>query len=66
VAAYTAREIGGRLEAGPETLEAGFFAWDDLPPLALPRDQLIIGRWQALRDGRADAGRRTEDERLEL
>jgi 8-oxo-dGTP diphosphatase len=52
VAAYTALETGGHLEAGPETLEVGFFAWDDLPPLAFPRDQLIIARWQTLRDGR--------------
>jgi 8-oxo-dGTP diphosphatase len=52
VAAYTALETGGHLEAGPETLEVGFFAWDDPPPLAFPRDQLIIARWQTLRDGR--------------
>jgi 8-oxo-dGTP diphosphatase len=65
VAAYTAREIGGYLEAGPEALEVGFFAWDDLPPLAFPRDQLIIGRWQALKDGISNEGRKMKDERLE-
>jgi 8-oxo-dGTP diphosphatase len=51
VAAYTGTEVGGQLEAGPETLEVDFLAWDDLPHLAFPRDQLIIARWRTLRDG---------------
>jgi 8-oxo-dGTP diphosphatase len=51
VAAYVAREVGGCLKPGPETLEAGFFSPDDLPPLAFPRDKSILARWQALRDG---------------
>jgi 8-oxo-dGTP diphosphatase len=49
VVAYTGVEVGGLLEAGPETLEVDFLAWDGLPPLAFPRDQLIIARWRTLR-----------------
>ena len=45
VAAYTATEIGGDLEAGPEALELGFYSPDNLPTLAFPRDQLIIDTW---------------------
>ena len=51
VAAFVAREVGGCLEPGPEALELGFFPPDGLPPLAFPRDQLILDRWQALRNG---------------
>jgi ADP-ribose pyrophosphatase YjhB (NUDIX family) len=51
VAAYVAHEVGGWLEPGPEALEARFFAPDNLPPLAFPRDQLILARWQAMREG---------------
>jgi 8-oxo-dGTP diphosphatase len=42
VAAFLAREVGGVLKAGDETLEVGFFDVQDLPPLAFPRDRLII------------------------
>jgi ADP-ribose pyrophosphatase YjhB (NUDIX family) len=52
VAAYAAQQVGGRLEAGPESLEVGYFSLDDLPPLAFPRDLQILDRWQAMRDGR--------------
>lgn len=52
VAAYAAREAGGRLKPGPETLEISFFSLDDLPPLAFPRDKQILARWLELRDGR--------------
>ena len=45
VAAYTATETGGRLKAGPEALELGFYSPDNLPTLAFPRDQLIIETW---------------------
>jgi 8-oxo-dGTP diphosphatase len=44
VAAFQAREVGGVLEAGDEALEVGFFDVQDLPPLAFPRDRLIITR----------------------
>lgn len=44
VVAFQAREVGGVLEAGDEALEVGFFDVQDLPPLAFPRDRLIITR----------------------
>ena len=52
VAAYAAHEVGGRLEAGPEALEVGYFPLNELPPLAFPRDFQILDRWKAIRDGR--------------
>ena len=48
VAAYAAIETGGKLEAGPEALELGFYPLDGLPPLAFPRDRLILARWRKL------------------
>ncbi len=51
VAAFAARESGGDLKAGDETLEVGFFSPADLPPLAFPRDEQILARWRAMRDG---------------
>ena len=50
VAAYAAEETGGKLEAGQEALELGFYPLDALPTLAFPRDRLILARWQSLRD----------------
>ena len=49
VVAYAATETGGTLAPGPECLDLGFFASDELPPLAFPRDAEIIRRWQAMR-----------------
>ena len=51
VAAFSAKETGGQLKPGPETLDLGFFSLDDLPPLAFPRDEQIWARWRDLRDG---------------
>jgi 8-oxo-dGTP diphosphatase len=51
VAAYAAREVGGDLQAGPEALEVGFFPLDQLPPLAFPRDALILARWRDMQGG---------------
>ena len=51
VAAFSAKETGGQLKTGPETLDLGFFSLDDLPPLAFPRDEQIWARWRDLRDG---------------
>ena len=45
VAAFAARETGGVLTVGPETLDVGFFPADNLPPLAFPRDQEILQLW---------------------
>ncbi len=53
VAAYSATEVGGVLAPGPESLDVGFFPIDDLPPLAFPRDEQIIRRWQQMRNGRS-------------
>jgi ADP-ribose pyrophosphatase YjhB (NUDIX family) len=50
VAAFAAKETGGLLTTGPETLDLGFFSLDDLPPLAFPRDEQIWARWRDLRD----------------
>ena len=50
VAAYSAVELGGALTLGPETLDVGFFADCDLPPLAFPRDGQIWSRWRARND----------------
>ena len=47
VAAYAARELGGQLTTGPETLDVGFFSPDDLPPLAFPRDRQMLACWRA-------------------
>lgn len=44
VVAYSATETGGELNAGPECLDLGFFALDNLPPLAFPRDAQIVRR----------------------
>lgn len=44
VAAFSAREVGGTLHAGEEALDVGFFDVGNLPPLAFPRDRLIIAR----------------------
>ena len=52
VAAYAATEVGGVLAPGPESLDVGFFALDDLPPLAFPRDEQILRRWQRMRNQR--------------
>ena len=46
VAVYAGRETGGKLEAGPEALEVGFFDSDQLPELAFPRDREVLVRWQ--------------------
>ncbi len=51
VAAYAAVETGGKLEAGTEALELGFYPLDGLPTLAFPRDRLILARWRSLMDG---------------
>ena len=51
VVAYAARETGGVLEAGPEAQDVGFFPPDDLPPLAFPRDELILKQWRHWKAG---------------
>jgi len=53
VVAYSGRETGGTLEAGPEALEVGFFDLDRLPELAFPRDREVLASW---RDGTGKGG----------
>ena len=48
VAAFSAGETGGNLGPGPEALDVGFFSLDSLPPLAFPRDKLILERWRGM------------------
>ena len=50
VAVFAAREVGGNLKAGAETLELGFFSPDRLPELAFPRDGQMLARWQELQE----------------
>lgn len=47
---FDARVTGGRLQAGDDALEAGFFGLDGLPDLAFPTDRALVER---LRDRRA-------------
>lgn len=49
VAVFSAQEVGGKLKAGAETLDLGFFSPDELPELAFPRDGQILSRWQKLK-----------------
>lgn len=49
VVAFSASETGGRLAAGPEAQEVGFFSLDDLPEMAFPRDELILEKWRGMR-----------------
>ena len=48
VVAFSGVECGGRLEAGPEALEVGFFALDDLPEMAFAGDDRILAGWGEL------------------
>ena len=50
VAVFAAREVGGNLKAGAETLDLGFFSLDELPDLAFPRDGQMLARWQELQE----------------
>ena len=50
VAAFATREVGGMSVAGDEALEVGFFPINRLPEMAFPRDQLILARWQTLKN----------------
>jgi ADP-ribose pyrophosphatase YjhB (NUDIX family) len=51
VVAFTARETGGSLKAGPEAQDVGFFSPEDLPPMAFPWDRSILERWRQRWDG---------------
>jgi len=47
LAVYTARAVGGRLEAGDEVSEVGLFTVNDMPELAFPNDVHILNDWKA-------------------
>ena len=51
VAAFSAKETGGQLTTGPETLDLGFFTLEELPPLAFPRDETIWATWRDMKNG---------------
>ncbi len=48
LAAYQATIVKGKPQPGLEVSEVGFFPHDRLPPLAFPRDTLVIRTWQEL------------------
>ena len=48
---YEARESGGKLTAGSEALDLGFFSPDSLPPMAFSRDADLMRLWQQSRTG---------------
>jgi len=50
LAAYVARPIGGSLGIGEEVSEVGLFAPTELPELAFPHDELILGEWLRYED----------------
>lgn len=47
---YTARCVGGTLQAGDDADEAAFFALDDLPPLAFETTTKILARLKSITD----------------
>ena len=50
LAAFNAQEVGKEeARPGPEVSELGFFLLDDLPPLAFPRDPIILEAWKQSR-----------------
>ena len=49
LAAFNAQETGGEAKPGPEVSELGFFLLDALPPLAFPRDPIILEAWKKSR-----------------
>jgi ADP-ribose pyrophosphatase YjhB (NUDIX family) len=49
LAVYDAAIVGGKMEAGDETLDVGMFDIDDLPELAFEHDGRILEDWLAER-----------------
>ncbi len=53
VIVYRGRAIGGVLAANDDANEAGFFALDQLPPLAFRATHRVVERWRAMCEERA-------------
>jgi len=51
LAAYVARPVGGELSVGEEVSEVGLFGPAQLPELAFPHDEQILGEWVAYERG---------------
>jgi ADP-ribose pyrophosphatase YjhB (NUDIX family) len=51
VIVYRARWVGGHLQAADDVDRAGFFAAEDLPPLAFRATREAIDKWRAARHG---------------
>ena len=47
---FTAEVTGGKLQAGDDIDEVGFFELDEIPPLAFPTDSEIIERLKRVRN----------------
>lgn len=46
LAVYDAEPVGGKLQAGPELMDAKFFPLDSLPELAFPWDADVLDVWR--------------------
>ena len=54
--AWAGRISGGTPSPGPEALEVGFFAPDELPDLPFPHDPAIIEAWRRARGDGGEGG----------
>lgn len=56
---YLADLVSPRVSAGPETVEVGLFAWDDIPwdDIAFPSVRWALGHWRTVRGARVFAPR---------
>ena len=49
LAAFGGQAMNGKVKAGHEVSEVGFFPTEELPPLAFPRDVRVLEMWQRLK-----------------
>ena len=45
---YSAKIVGGEIEAGEESEEVAFFSTDNLPKMPFPHDEQILSDWENL------------------